>query len=313
LAERGVRWLEGRDGRADWGIVWTLLSRHLTGLDQTGLDRIRTMGLKWLTDPKNELSKQRGYFIEGLLDLDCKAALPAATGWLDTRSRNPFWPVVAGKAIAAAPTSPEAERWAQRLIAMIEVDPFRKGDYEKIEAVIGPAIERHDASPILQRLWSALSARPRDLDARLKCLATYMTSEEALTAHIVERRGWSAVVVVQGIRARLDHPIGTAIRDPIEVIVTQVDSKSRQVAVRLATVPKGLPQTAQVGSVEDGRIVGTNRYGLFVEFRDVVGTVDRSHLPVGTDPVRDFQLGDSIQVRVNAIDTRAIHLSPTAV
>lgn len=312
LIDLGVRWLREREQDSDWPVVWSILSRHWLELDSTHRDILSAAAFSWLAEPKHERSGPRGHLIENLLDLGFgHAAVVAGAEWLDTQSRHPAWPVVAAKAIAVSPSTPEAERWILKLIATIEAEPFRQESYEKIEAQLGPAFDKRNPGSLLERLSTVLSTRPRDLEARFERLDAWLRSEEPITARIIERRGWSAMVVIEGVRARLDHPIGTALLDPVRVVVTTIDRVRRRITVRLSEPPHGTDVDARVGAIEYGHVVGTNRFGLFVEFRGIVGSVDRSRLPNGSDPRRHFQLGDPIQIRVQAVDSKGIHLVPS--
>ena len=324
VIDRGFRWLVAHRGSDEAPVLWSSLVRRSNELSSIQRDRVIAMGFGWLTDPKSESSVSSGHLIEGLLDLGLgESAVAAGTGWLDRHTAHPAWPGVAAKAIVAAPTTPAAARWGRWLIVVIETSPLQKGN-DRVEAALRPVIEASVRSPIIDRLWSVLSARPRDVDEQLQRLADYVTSKEPVTARMMRRKNRPPLIVVQGVRAELNHPVDTVIHDrgKLQVIVTGVDAERRRVQVRLVDVPRqdhkplrgrlrrDADETVRVGAIEDGRIDNIKPFGLFVEFRGFVGLVHKNRLPLMTDPERDFQRGTAIRVRVSAIDVKGIHLSP---
>ncbi|MBL8209238.1 MAG: hypothetical protein JNK87_00925 [Bryobacterales bacterium] len=172
--------------------------------------------------------------IEGMLDLGCgPAAVKAGTRWLERHWYHPSWPVIAAKAIAAAPATPVAERLAHKLVSLIRREPLRSC-YHKVESILQSVLAEGGDTAHLNKLEATLLSRPRDLHAALQRLAKCAESAEAMPATVTNVGPKGVWVSLDGVRARMERVDGiqAARGQKIQVKVARVDMARRHVTVR---------------------------------------------------------------------------------
>jgi hypothetical protein len=323
----GLRWLQGREDEPGWSFVWEALAERqeleLTEGDQGALV---AAGATWLQTQLSTAAKGYSHVLGKVLDLNGGLLIEEAIeGWLGRYLHHPAWPMIATKALLNVPKHPRAPRWQSQLVAALETAPFRN-IWNQIERLIEESGRRAADGSLSVDLTPSLAAlrrRPRDLEAQLRRLGSYIGSGRVFLAQAT-KAGPNPFFLVDGVWANVRMPPDSAnqveLGDQLEVVLESVNAKQRLVIARLAgqeylDAPAAKKRqarppddTVQPGKVESGLITGAQRYGVFVSFRGFVGLLHRSRLPADQDPESNYQRGQELRVRVVAITEKGIDL-----
>jgi predicted RNA-binding protein with RPS1 domain len=159
VLELGWKWLTESPGRELCQVWWELVHR----LDSGGKQKPALEGsaLKWLKEHGvNATSPEASRFVEGLLDIQCRAEafLASAESWLTLAADKPSWPVIAAKYIASFPEASICAFLASQLEARINAVPNRR-NWIKLEGLLRAAEQKGGSFPVMQRVLATLERR----------------------------------------------------------------------------------------------------------------------------------------------------------
>ncbi|MDO9346631.1 MAG: S1 RNA-binding domain-containing protein [Pseudomonas sp.] len=306
LLRLGMEWLAGREDRAEWTHVWQdLLEQGEPLPEDVRLGELLRLGMEWLAGREN--TNKWGFVCEAMLDQRYQAIdfIEQVATWLESTKDKPEWPLLAAKFIVVAPQHPASADFAVNLAGRISACP-NSGHWFKTVNLVRNLTTVIGLPPSVRNWLQVLHSR-KELPAwaeASRCMDECLPIKGRVIA--VKHRFCSIELEVGLVAVWPDSHDGVLRAKGLErsFFVLKLNPDRDFVQVCLDTSVSLLSNEApglNIGRIYEGYVTGVESFGVFVRIKGRSGLLHRSKLPVNTDVLAHFSVGQLIRVQLSNI------------